>query len=149
MRSLLLAAAASLGACAPWEKLGPKNIGDDVHGQGYAGTLADAVSPISNPSLIYTGGHNNGASSGVLKSTDHGRTWVTACDGLWDTTIASLLILDTHGDHLLAGTPTGIYETRDAAETWSLLEQTTAFGWCRSLWNGTVEGEPHVIAGCE
>ena len=41
---------------------------------GEAGTLADAVSPAANPSLIYAGGQNNGASSGVLKSTDMGRT---------------------------------------------------------------------------
>ena len=43
---------------APWQKLGPKNIGDDAQGQGYAGTIADAVSPLSNPDLIYAGGHN-------------------------------------------------------------------------------------------
>ena len=53
-----------------------RNIGDDAQGQGYAGTLADAVSPHSNPDLIYAGGHNNGASSGVLKSTDRGQTWI-------------------------------------------------------------------------
>jgi hypothetical protein len=55
--SLLLATAV---AAAPWDKIGPRNIGDDARGQGYAGTLADAVSPLANPSLIYTGGHNNG-----------------------------------------------------------------------------------------
>ena len=43
---------------APWQKLGPKNIGDDAQGQGYAGTIADAVSPLSNPDLIYAGGRN-------------------------------------------------------------------------------------------
>ena len=77
-----------------WQKLGPRNIGDDAQGQGYAGTLADAVSPLSNPDLIYAGGHNNGASSGVLKSTDRGKTWVPHCNGLWDTAISSLHIVD-------------------------------------------------------
>ena len=55
-----------------------------------------------------TPGRNNGASSGVLKSTDRGKTWVPHCNGLWDTTISSLHIVDEAGDHVLAGTPTGI-----------------------------------------
>ena len=54
-RSMLLCL---LSIGAPWQKLGPKNIGDDAQGQGYAGTIADAVSPLSNPDLIYAGGHN-------------------------------------------------------------------------------------------
>ena len=117
-RILLLATAV---VAAPWEKVGPRNIGDDVRGQGYAGTLADAVSPVANPNLIYTGGHNNGAASGVLKSVDRGTSWVPRCHGLWDTTIASLIILDEAGDHVLAGTPTGIYETLDGASSWRLM----------------------------
>ena len=134
---------------APWDKIGPRNIGDDARGQGYAGTLADAVSPLSNPSLIYAGGHNNGASSGVLKSTDRGKTWVPRCDGLWDTTIASLLILDDAGEHVLAGTPTGIYETLDGASSWRLMPGSTGIGWARSMKNGTIAGRPHVIAGVD
>ena len=35
---------------------------------GEAGTLASAASPAANPDLIYAGGQNNGASSGVLKT---------------------------------------------------------------------------------
>ena len=89
----------------------------ELSGPGYAGTLADAVSPQSNPSLIYTGGHNNGASSGVLKSTDGGKTWATTSSGLFDTTVAALQIVDAAGPglHVLAGTPTGIYEVRTRA----------------------------------
>ena len=49
----LLAAAAS---AAPWLKLGPHNIGDDYGGQGYAGTLADAVSPTEIISTAMVGG---------------------------------------------------------------------------------------------
>lgn len=78
MPCLLLSAAA---AAAPWQHIGPHNIGDDVTGQGFAGTLSDAVSPLSNPNLIYTGGHNNGASSGVLKSTNRGKTWIPYSNG--------------------------------------------------------------------
>lgn len=134
---------------APWENLGPRNIADDIHGQGYAGTIADAASPASNPALIYAGGHNNGASSGVLKSTDFGKTWVPACNGLWDTRIASLLILDATGDRILAGSPTGIYESLDGAASWSLIPETVGLGWARTLKNGRINGEPHVIAGVD
>ena len=117
--------------------------------QGYAGTLADAVSPLSNPSLIYTGGHNNGAASGVLKSTDRGKTWVPHCDGLWDTTVASLIIIDEVGDHVLVGTPTGIYETLDGASNWHLMPGSVGIGWARSMKNGTINGEAHIIAGVD
>ena len=61
------------GTTGSWKKIGPHGIGDDVKGSGEAGTLADSVSPSSNPNLIYAGGRNNGASSGVLKSTDMGK----------------------------------------------------------------------------
>ena len=144
--SLLLATAV---VAAPWQKIGPHNIGDAASGQGYAGTLADAVSPLSNPDLIYTGGHNNGAASGVLKSTDRGKTWIPYSNGLWDTIIASLIILDEAGDHVLAGTPTGIYETRDGAVSWKLMPGSVGIGWARSMKNGTVNGEPHVLAGVD
>ena len=140
---------AAAAAAAPWQKLGPHNIGDDVRGQGYAGTLADAVSPIANKNIIYTGGHNNGASSGVLKSTDRGKTWIPFCNGLWDTTIGSLIIVDDAGDHVLAGTPTGIYETTDGASSWRLMPGSTGIGWARSMKNGTINGEPRILAGVD
>ena len=56
----------------PWDVIGPHNIGDDINGRGEAGTIAPAVSIIGNPNLIYMGGNNNAAASGVLKSTDMG-----------------------------------------------------------------------------
>ena len=144
--SVLLATAA---VAAPWQKIGPHNIVDDVTGQGFAGTLSDAVSPLSNPNLIYTGGHNNGASSGVLKSIDRGKTWIPYSNGLWDTTIGGLIILDEAGDHVLAGTPSGIYETRDGALSWQPMPGSAGIGWARSMKNGTVNGEPHVLAGVD
>ena len=144
---MMFATTALLVTAAPWEKLGPHNIGDAVNGQGYAGTLADAASPLSNPKLIYTGGHNNGAASGVLKSTDRGQTWIPMCNGLWDTTIGSLIIVDDKGDHVLAGTPTGIYETKDGAASWTLMPGSTGIGWARSMMNGTINGEPRILAG--
>ena len=145
----MFASTALLVSAAPWEKLGPHNIGDAVNGQGYAGTLADAASPLSNPKLIYTGGHNNGAASGVLKSLDRGQTWIPMCNGLWDTTIGSLIIVDDKGDHVLAGTPTGIYETKDGAASWTLMPGSTGIGWARSMMNGTINGEPRILAGAD
>ena len=75
-----------------WEHLGPRNIFDDDSGRGEAGTVADAASPVSNPSIIYTGGKNNGASSGVLKSVDMGRTWARASGGLFDSRVRGLFV---------------------------------------------------------
>ena len=46
----------------------------DKTNKGESGTLADAASPLSNPKIIYTGGANNGAASGILRSTDMGGT---------------------------------------------------------------------------
>ena len=146
---MMFATTALLITAAPWEKLGPHNIGDAVNGQGYAGTLADAASPLSNPKLIYTGGHNNGAASGVLKSLDRGQTWIPMCNGLWDTTIGSLIIVDDKGDHVLAGTPTGIYETKDGAASWTLMPGSTGIGWARSMMNGTINGEARILAGVD
>ena len=144
-----VAITALFATAAPWEKLGPSNIGDAIDGQGYAGTLADAASPLANPELIYTGGHNNGAASGVLKSTDRGRTWIPMCNGLWDTTIGSLIIVDDKGDHVLAGTPTGIYQTKNGAASWTLMPGSTGIGWARSMMNGTINGEPRILAGAD
>ena len=59
-----------LAASSDWTVVGPFNIGDDVHMNGEAGTLADAASPAGRPNIIFAGGQNNGASSGVLKSVD-------------------------------------------------------------------------------
>jgi photosystem II stability/assembly factor-like uncharacterized protein len=118
----------------------------DKTGQGYAGTLADAVSPVAYPALIYAGGRNNGASSGVLKSTDRGQTWLPVCNGLYDTAIWSLYIVDDKGDHVLAGTGSGIYESLDAAASWRLIPATEPFGLVRTMKNGTINGEPHILA---
>ena len=104
------------------------------------------MSPFAHPALIYTGGRNNGASSGVLKSTDRGQTWLPVCNGLYDTAVWSLYIVDDKGDHVLAVTGSGIYETLDAAASWRLIPATEAFGLVRTMKNGTIDGEPHILA---
>ena len=40
-------------------------------------------------------------------------------------------------DHVLAGTPTGVYESTDGANSWALIAGTEGFGGCRSFRNGT------------
>ena len=97
---------------SPWLNIGPKNIGDSIPGlAGEAGTIAPAVSVVGNPALIYMGGNNNAAASGVLKSTDMGSHWTKANVGLFDTRLQGLHIVDDKGDHVLAGTPSGVFET--------------------------------------
>ena len=127
-----------------WQKVGPFNIGDDIYMHGEAGTLADAASPSGNPNIIYAGGQNNGASSGVLKSVDGGKHWALASNGMWNTRIESLHVVDEKGDHVLAGTAGGVYESRDGAASWTLAYN----GFCNSIKNGTIQNEPYILMGC-
>ena len=69
------------------------------------------VPTIDSPNLIYAGGQNNGASSGVLKSTDRGKTWILASNGIFDTRIKALGCVNEACDHVFVGVPGGIYET--------------------------------------
>ena len=62
---------------------------------------------VGNPDLIYMGGNNNAAASGVLKSIDYGEHWTKGNVGLFDTRLQGLHIVDDKGDHVLAGTPSG------------------------------------------
>ena len=71
---------------------GPWNLFNDKDGKGEAGTLANAASPAANPMLIYAGGHNNGASSGIIKSVDGGAHWTRNSNGMWDTRIYGVWI---------------------------------------------------------
>lgn len=139
------------GTTGEWTKIGPWGIGDSIDNQGEAGTLADAVSPAGNPKVIYTGGRNNGASSGLLKSVNGGLNWTVASNGIFDTRIMSLGIvdLDGKGDHVYAGTPGKIYETTDGAATWKLLNTTVPLGSCYTFKNGTIGGEKYTLASCD
>lgn len=132
------------GTTGPWEKLGPKNIGDDIHMNGEAGTLADAVSPAGNPNVIYAGGQNNGASSGVLKSVDGGRHWTIASKGLFNTRLEGLHIVDDVGRHVLAGVVGAVYESIDAGDTWTIINGSQAFGTCNNFKNGTIGQNPRT-----
>ena len=101
---------------------------------------------LCSPDVIYTGGQNNGASSGVLKSIDGGKHWVVASTGLFDTRIRSLGIGDggvgDGSNHVLVGVPGAIYETTDGAETWAIVNESKRFGTCYSFKNGTIGNAP-------
>ena len=105
LRALSLAATAFVasgagvldGAGSNWNRIGPWNIFDGTDptkssGMVEAGTLASAASPKANPNLIYAGGQNNGASSGVLKTVDGGVHWTRNSKGIWDTRILGVWI---------------------------------------------------------
>lgn len=138
------------GPVGDWTKVGPWGIGDDFQGKGEAGTLADAVSPAGNPKVIYTGGRNNGASSGLLKSIDGGDHWVMKSNGIFDTRIVALGIVDMDkGDHVYVSVPGKVYETTDAGESWNISVGSEKLGTCYTFKNGTINGEPHILASCD
>lgn len=132
----------------PWTTVGPSNIGDSITPDGgEAGTVQPVVAAAANPDVIYTGGNNNAASSGVLKSIDFGRHWVKVNRGLADTRIHGLYIVDQHGEHVVAGTPSGVYETLDSGGSWTHIAQTRGWGVANSFRNGSIGGAPHLFVG--
>ncbi len=131
----------------PWDNVGPKNIGDDIHNAGEAGTIAGAVSPLSNPKLMYMGGVNNAASSGVLKTTNGGAHWSKMNTGLWDTRPHGLYIVDDAGQHVLVGTDSGVFESVDGAQTWTHVDATQGWGVANSFRNGTINSKPVIFVG--
>lgn len=85
----------------------------------------------------------------MLKSTDMGNHWTVASDGIFDTRIQSIGLVDEKGDHVFCGVPGGIYETIDAAASWKLVNGSDAFGTCYTFKNGTIGNEPYIFAGCD
>lgn len=70
-------------------------------------------------------------------------------NGIFDTRIKSMGIVDEKGDHVYVAVPGGIYETTDAAETWTLVNNSHRFGTCYSFKNGTILGEEYIFASCD
>jgi photosystem II stability/assembly factor-like uncharacterized protein len=84
--------------------------------------IFDREAANSNPGQRVPGGE------GVLKSTDGGRTWQQANNGLNNLYVGSLFMHPTNPDILLAGTGNnqyydlhGVYLTTDGAQSWSLV----------------------------
>ena len=136
-----------------WEHVGPWNIYGGTNpkvsaGMGESGTLATAASLAAVPDLIYAGGQNNGASSGVLKTIDGGIHWTRQSKGLWDTRVLSVWIHpdDPKGGHVFAGTHTGIYESKDFAESWQLASETASWGGVQWFKQVVVDGKDYIVA---
>eukprot|EP00937_MAST-01D_sp_MAST-1D-sp2_P005631 g5631.t1 len=132
----------------PWDVVGPTNIGDSITADGgEAGTLQPVVAAGGNPDVIYTGGNNNAASSGVLKSVDGSRHWTKVNTGLSDTRLHGLHILDDAGEHVVAGTPSGVFETLNGGANWTHVTQTQGWGVANSFRNGTIGGVKTLFVG--
>jgi len=152
--TLVAAGAGNTSAPAPaaWEHVGPWNIFEGTNptesaGMGEAGTLASAASPAANPNLIYTGGHNNGVSSGILKTVDGGVHWTRNSKGMWDTRINGVWLHpdDPQGSHVFAATATGVYESTDGAESWILAAET--MGWAPvSFREAMIAGDKYIVS---
>ena len=139
-----------------WEHVGPWNIYGGTNptvsaGMGESGTLATAVSLAAVPDLIYAGGQNNGASSGVLKTIDGGIHGTRQSKGLWDTRILALWLHpdDPKGGHVFAGTHTGIYESRDFAESWQLANETASWGGVQWFKQAVIDGKDYIVANAD
>lgn len=100
--------------------------------------------------MIYAGGQNNGASSGVIKTVDGGRHWTRNSNGLWDTRILGVWVHpdNAEGDHVFAGTHSGIYESVDGASTWTLFNETATWGSVMSFRQGVIGGVSYIVANC-
>jgi len=141
--------AAVMAGGASWDHIGPHNIFDDKNGMGEAGTLASAASPAAHPNIIYAGGSNNGASSGILKTVDGGKHWTRNSNGLWDTRIKGVFAHPDCplGNWVFAGTESGIYESKDGAASWTFMNETKDFGNVLGFEIGTIDAESdYVIA---
>jgi photosystem II stability/assembly factor-like uncharacterized protein len=152
---ITLASANATARGGAWDRIGPWNIFDGVDDEGNptgeAGTLACAASPAGNPNLIYAGGQNNGVSSGIIKTVDGGKHWTRNSKGLWDTRILGVWLHpgDPKGQHVLAGTHTGIYESTDGASSWMFRNETKGWGNVMSFREGTIGGKPYILANSE
>lgn len=145
----LFAISAGTSLATPWDRVGPWNIfnaKDPLLGE--SGTIASAASPKANPGVIYAGGQNNGVSSGIIKTVDGGKHWVRKSKGLWDTRVLGVWVHpdDPMGSHVFAGTHSGIYESRDGAESWTFRNETAGWGGVMSFREGIIQGKEYVLA---
>ena len=130
-----------------WDRIGPWNLYNAKNSLlGESGTVACAASPQANPDVIYAGGQNNGVSSGIIKSIDGGKHWLRKSKGLWDTRILGVWVFPGSGSHVLAGTHSGIYESHDAAESWTFRNETRGWGGVMSFREGVIQGAEYILA---
>ena len=86
-----------------------------------------------NPNIIYIGtGDRDGNDSpglGVMKSTDAGRTWSQANNGMGNVTVGKLIMDPNNSNILFAASNVGIFKTTDAGLTWILKSS----GICKDI----------------
>ncbi len=58
---------------------------------------------------------------GVFRSADHGQSWQTANQGLFDYMINDLAVDPSRPKVLYAATPGGVYKSEDSGDSWMLL----------------------------
>jgi hypothetical protein len=139
-------AAGSGGQSAFWERIGPWNFFNEVNGNGPSGTCAEAIADPSQPATMYQGGQNNSATPGVRKSTDGGKHWDYAVNGLLDHSIRALRLDPAVPATVYAGTPSGVFRSTDGAATWTFEAATQSYGDVRRLVATTVAGTPTLLA---
>ncbi len=94
----------------------------------YGGTVTTIAADPYNSQMLYAGTFG----SGVFKTTDGGRTWVSANRGLSNLYVYSLAIDPTHPSTLYAGTyHNQVFKSLDSGFTWS--------------WSGTGMQDPAIV----
>lgn len=121
-RSNLAAATPNVSASLKLASVGPASVSGRI--------LSIAVDPL-NENTAYAGS----VSGGVWKTTDQGKSWVAVTDRLNSMHISSLVVDPRNSNVVYAGTGEsympgddygymGVYVSRDAGATWSLLPST-------------------------
>ncbi len=86
---------------------------------------------LTNPSIIYIGTGDADASEsygvGVWKSTDGGATWSPSNTGIEDLTVGVVRIRPDSNNIILAGTEEGVYQSKDAGQTWNFVSVVRDF----------------------
>jgi hypothetical protein len=101
-----------------WERLGPRNIFNEINGNGAAGTCGAAATDPSNPNVVFMGGHNNSAATGFLRSQDRGLHWLASNNGLTDTRVMSIVVDPLTPGLIYVGTPSGIFKSVNSGVDW-------------------------------
>ncbi|MBN2311700.1 MAG: exo-alpha-sialidase [Candidatus Hydrogenedentes bacterium] len=78
------------------------------------GSIAEPAIPPSGPGVLFMAGGRRG----VLKSTDGGASWQEKRAG-FEIPVAQSVMAPAHTDWVFAGTPGGLYVSKDGGESWA------------------------------